>query len=80
LPNLKLNGLKRGFLKTCCPRRGITNCQCPKYRVSLNLDVYSMGYILLTIVENIENTEFFKIWIAGFCGFSLYLMIVTDKP
>ena len=32
------------------------------------------------IAENTENTEFFKIQIVGFCGFSLYLMIATDAP
>ncbi|MBQ6024736.1 MAG: hypothetical protein IJL20_03885, partial [Lachnospiraceae bacterium] len=43
------------FEKTCCPRRGITNCQCPKNRVSLNLDVYSMGYILGSLDKSAQT-------------------------
>ncbi|MBQ6091714.1 MAG: hypothetical protein IJL07_10685, partial [Lachnospiraceae bacterium] len=49
------------FEKTCCPRRGITNCQCPKNRVSLNLDVYSMGYILVNSLKSSKNIEKHKV-------------------
>lgn len=43
---IKLIVRKMGFHKIGCLRQGISNCQCPRNRVSQKLDVYFLGYII----------------------------------
>lgn len=44
---IKLIVRKMGFHKIGCLRQGISNCQCPRNRVSQKLDVYFLGYIII---------------------------------
>lgn len=44
-----------GFHKIGCLRQGISNCQCPRNRVSQKLDVYFLGYIILALAQNNMN-------------------------
>ena len=53
-----------GFHKIGCLRQGISNCQCPRNRVSQKLDVYFLGYIIDRFSEYKENPEN-----TGFSGF-----------
>ena len=46
-----------GFHKIGCLRQGISNCQCPRNRVSQKLDVYFLGYIIEKVAETAEITK-----------------------
>ena len=48
---IKLIVRKMGFHKIGCLRQGISNCQCPRNRVSQKLDVYFLGYIIQKVAE-----------------------------
>ena len=47
---IKLIVRKMGFHKIGCLRQGISNCQCPRNRVSQKLDVYFLGYIIFWVL------------------------------
>lgn len=47
-----------GFHKIGCLRQGISNCQCPRNRVSQKLDVYFLGYIIKCVLKNSRNERF----------------------
>ena len=51
---IKLIVRKMGFHKIGCLRQGISNCQCPRNRVSQKLDVYFLGYIIEKVAETAE--------------------------
>ncbi|BFL43910.1 hypothetical protein [Agathobacter rectalis] len=54
---IKLIVRKMGFHKIGCLRQGISNCQCPRNRVSQKLDVYFLGYIIEKVAETAEITK-----------------------
>lgn len=51
---IKLIVRKMGFHKIGCLRQGISNCQCPRNRVSQKLDVYFLGYIIMSVDKNVK--------------------------
>ena len=59
-----------GFHKIGCLRQGISNCQCPRNRVSQKLDVYFLGYIIEDLEQILKITfkmyEDFKNVLSGY--------------
>lgn len=54
---IKLIVRKMGFHKIGCLRQGISNCQCPRNRVSQKLDVYFLGYIINSFQKPAQKLE-----------------------
>lgn len=67
-----------GFHKIGCLRQGISNCQCPRNRVSQKLDVYFLGYII-EITDDIYDLEEFVNTITDM-GIWIYSLEVGPVP
>ena len=75
---IKLIVRKMGFHKIGCLRQGISNCQCPRNRVSQKLDVYFLGYII-EITDDIYDLEEFVNTITDM-GIWIYSLEVGPVP